>query len=239
MNDDQYSGDGTLTRELRDSLSELAMPERPPLAAITKRGSARRRRRLAGLTGLSVTSVAGGTALVVGLTGVFAAARAPGTIRTAAFTLTSNANGTDTLTLTMSQVLDPGALQQALEQHGIPALVKVGVSCWSSPAAPDPVSAGVLSTRPLITPPQGSTVPTLNQWTPLANPGGPDLVKLHAEEIGVGTVMVINPAAMPSGTELDFQYLDVRDVLTSLIYTRSNTCSAPQPQATPQPSATP
>ena len=91
----------------------------------------------------------GAPARSTGTTGT-AAGRSTGTIRTAAFTLTSNANGTDTLTLTTSQVLDPAALQRALTQHGIRALVKTGTYCSSSPAAPDPASIGVLSVRPAV-----------------------------------------------------------------------------------------
>jgi hypothetical protein len=45
-------------------------------------------------------------------------------------------DSTDTLTLTHSQMLDPAALQQALAQHGIPALVKIGTYCWSNPRRP-------------------------------------------------------------------------------------------------------
>jgi hypothetical protein len=49
-----------------------------------------------------------------------------------------------------SQVFNPAALQQALAQHGIPALVQAGIYCWSNPAAPDPGSLGVLFIRPPV-----------------------------------------------------------------------------------------
>ena len=86
MNHDEHPNDSTLTTELRDALSELAAPERPPLAAITSRGRAHQRRRLAGFAGLGVAGVAAGIALALGLTGVLGAApaRGTGTIRTAA-----------------------------------------------------------------------------------------------------------------------------------------------------------
>ena len=64
------------------------------------------------------------------------------TIQTAAFTLTSYTNGT--VSLKLSQMFDPAALQQALAQDGIPALVKIGSYCSSSPAAPSPIRLGVL-----------------------------------------------------------------------------------------------
>jgi len=123
-------------------------------------------------------------------------------------------NGTDTLTLTMSQVLDPATLQQALTEHGIPALVKSGTYCTSSPAPADPVSAGVLS----IQPPAGSpheTVPA---------PSGP--TPSQVSQMAAHTVTVINPGAIPSGTELFFGYSSSdHAVFTDLIDINSYTCS--------------
>ena len=204
MNYNEHPDDSALARELRESLFEVAAPERPPLAAISNRGRAYQRRQLAGFAGLGVAGVAAGSALVLGLTGVLGAApaRSAGTIRTAAFTLTSNANGTDTLTLTDSQILDPAALQQALAQHGIPALVKTDAFCYSRPAPP---LAAVLS----------------HHHGPLAD----------------GSVTVINPAAMPSGTELFFyvfygpaagQSNSEHQFAVNLIYTNSYACSVGQ-----------
>ncbi len=129
-------------------------------------------------------------------------------LRTAAFTLTSNANGTDTLTLTMGQVLDPATLQQALAQHGIRALVKTGTYCSSSPAAPDPASIGVLTVQ-------------LANGTPM-----PKRAPAVKTVVTAGTVTVINPAAIPSGTELFFGYSSSDHALfTDLIYTSSYTGS--------------
>ena len=78
---------------------------------------------------------AGSVMLGLGLSGAPGAApngatgtiRGTSTIHTAAFTLTRNANGTATLTLSKSQMLDPAALQQALAQDGIRALVKTEI----------------------------------------------------------------------------------------------------------------
>ena len=114
---------------------------------------ARGHRRVAAC--LTAVAAAGSVVLGLGLSGAHGAApnggtgtiHRTGTIRTAAFTLTRNANGTDTLTLTNSQIFDPAAFQQALAQHGIPALVKTGTYCTSNPPAPDPASIGVLSLR--------------------------------------------------------------------------------------------
>lgn len=223
--------DSIMTRELRDALSELTTPERPPLAAITSRGRARQRRRVAGFASLGLTGVIAGTALALGLTGAISAAPAPststtqavapasagtnaGTIQTAAFILASNANGTDTLTLTMNQMLDSTTLQQALAQHGIPALVKTDTYCSSTPAAPDPVSAGVLSTKLPAAP---------HKMVPASSGPAPSELK----EMAARTVTVINPAALPSGTELFFGYsTNIHAVFTDLIYTSSYSCSS-------------
>ena len=225
MNHDEHPNDSVLTQELRDSLSEVAAPERPSLAAITNRGRAHQRRRLAGFAGIGVAGVAAGTALALGLTGVLGAAparstgtirtaapaRSTGTIRTAAFTLTRNANGTDTLTLSRRQMLDPAALQRALAQHSIRALVKTGTYCSSNPAAPDPGSIGVLTVQ-------------LANGTPVPKPT--PAVKTPANFVPADTMTVINPAAMPSGTELFFGYFNSdHGLLFSLIYTSSYTCS--------------
>jgi hypothetical protein len=234
MNHDENPDGSVLTRELREALSELATPGRPPLAAITSRGRARRRRRLAGFAGLGVTGAAAGTALALGLTGAFGAAPAratdatqaaapargtgagasTATIRTAAFTLTRNANGTGTLTLTMSQMLDPALLQQDLAHDGIRALVKTGTYCSSNPAAPDPASIGVLTTRLPVNPPH----------TMVPAPSGPAPSEL--KQIAARTATVINPAVMPPGTELFFGYsTTIHALFTDLIYTSSYTCS--------------
>ena len=66
--------------------------------------------------------------------GVLGPARTPGTIRTAAFTLVSNANGTATLTIKPKVLLEPGALQRDLARDGISAKVTVGSFCSSDPA---------------------------------------------------------------------------------------------------------
>jgi hypothetical protein len=208
MNDTKHPDDGTLTQELRHSLSELAAPRRPPLAAIASRGRARQRRRLASFAGLGVTGVACGTALALGLTGVLGAAagRSTGTIRTAAFTLTSYANGTDTLRLSRTVMLDPSALQRALAHDGIPALVKTDTLCSSTPELR---IKGVLSAeKPNGAPAKGS--------------------------LGADTVTVINPAAIPAGAELFIGYFNSDNALAAnLIDPSSYTCTnATQPPAT-------
>jgi hypothetical protein len=224
MNDDEHGSDTVLIQELRDSLSGLPTPERPPLAAVTSRGRAHQRRRRAGFAGLGVAGVAAGTALALGLAGVLggaparstgptrtvAPARSTGTIRTADFILTSNANGTVTLRLTFSQLFNPAALQHAFRQDNIPALVKTGAYCSSNPPA---FVSGVVG-KLFVLPPFFAGA---GLWQP-----GPQGSGLR------GWTLVINPAAMPSGTELFVGYLPA-GLVTNLIYTSSYTCSSHLP----------
>ncbi len=149
-------------------------------------------RRLA--AGISATAAAGAVVLGLGLTGTFgsAPAHSTGTIRTAAFTLAEQANGTATLTLNPKVLFDPGTLQSDLQQDGIPALVTTGSFCSSDPA------------------------PT----------GFPQVMSFQKSP----PTITINPAAMPSGTELSFGNFQLSDgALQSelaLIDTNSYTCTS-------------
>ena len=60
----------------------------------------------------------------------------PGSVRLAAFSVTSGPGHSTTLIMRKGMRLDPDALRQALAQHGIPALVTVGALCRSTLAAP-------------------------------------------------------------------------------------------------------
>jgi hypothetical protein len=204
--------DGAELRELRDSLSGVAMPERPRLEAITARGRARRRHRLSAVAGLSVAGAAAGTALALGLTGVPGPAGTSGTIRTAAFTLVSNSNGTATLTINPKELLDPAALQSDLAQYGIPAKVTVGSFCSS-----DPAPAGFSQVVSFY--PAGEFTVT--------------------PQSGVQPTITIDPAAMPAGTELsvgDFQLSSGQQQADfALIDTSSYTCTSTPPGPTGPP----
>ncbi len=225
-----------LEHELRRVLASAAAgyqrPEQAQLRLLQRnyRPSSSHRRLAAGIT---AAAAAGSVVLGLGLSGVLGAAPthstratgpqaagSTGTIRTAAFTITANANGTSTLTLTASQVLDPARLQRALVQHGIPALVKTSTYCSSSPAAPDPASIGVLTVQ------HGDGSPV---------PGPAPAVQARASFVPPATVTVIKPAALPSGTELFFDYVNGdHGLFFDLIYTGSYTCSnGQQPPAAP------
>ena len=157
-----------------------------------------------------MAGAAAGTALALGLTGVLGPARTPGTIRTAAFTLVSNANGTATLTINPKELLDPAALQSDLAQFGIPAKVTSGSFCSSDPA------------------PAGFSQVVSGQ------PAGPSTV---TPQSGVHPTITIDPAAMPAGTELSVGYFQLSSGTYSgeqqadvvLIDTSSYTCTSTPP----------
>ena len=210
MNVHDEMSDNEVLSAASDSLSAIPMATPPDVAAIMARGRARRRHRFSAVTGLSVAGVAAGTALALGLTGALGPARAPGTIRTAAFTLASNSNGTATLTIKPGELLDPAALQSDLAQHGIPAKVTTGSFC-SSDSAPAGFSQVVSFSPagPYTATPQNGAQPTIT----------------------------IDPAAMPAGTELsvgDFQlssgeFSGQQQADFVLIDTSSYTCSSTPP----------
>ena len=116
MNVHDEMSDTEVLRAASESLSGLPVASPPDVEAVMARGRARRRRRLSAVAGVSVAAAAAGTALALGLTGVLGPARTPGTIRTVAFTLVSNSDGTATLTINPKELLDPAALQSDLAQ---------------------------------------------------------------------------------------------------------------------------
>jgi hypothetical protein len=195
----------------------MTPPARPPAAAEIIQQGDRRRRSLTrqSLGGLSVAGVVGaGVALGLGLTGS-APAHATGTIRTAAFTLVSNANGTATLTINSNVLLEPGTLQSDLTQDGIPAMVTVGSFCSS-----DPAPAGFSQVVSLQKIPHGELPPPLGSKPK------------HLPD----RTMTINPAAMPAGTELsfgNFQLANGAQTSFALIDTGSYTCTSTAPTAPP------
>lgn len=218
--------------ELRDALTHLDVPERPPLAAIVERGRKQRRRQRGRLASVGIAAIAAGGVLALGLTGIHNAAPRskqsnPRTLRTTAFTLVSYANGKVKLTLTNSQVFDPPVLRRALAHDGIPALVRRDVYCYSTPAPPDPNGIGVLSIRPRSKMPVGfapakALLKLYGQHTPR-----PDLKALINH-----TVTVIDPAKMPAGTELAFDFAPGEHLLAvDLVYTKSHVCRSGQAPA--------
>ena len=205
MNVHDEMSDTEVLRAASDSLSALPVASPPDVEAIMARGRARRRHRLSAVAGASVAAAAG-TALALGLTGVLGPARTPGTIRTVAFTLVSNSDGTATLTINPKELLDPAALQSDLAQYGIPAKVTSGSFCSS-----DPAPAGFSQVVP----------------------GQPAGSGTGTPQSGVRPTITIDPSAMPAGAELSIGYFQLSpgeqqasDVLND---TSSYTCSSTPP----------
>jgi hypothetical protein len=197
--------DDEVLNAVADSLSGSPVAAHPEPTAIMARGRVGRRRRRAGI---GLAGIAAAAAAAIGLASVLAGGPAPalagGQIHTTAFTVVKNANGTVTLTLTMGQMFNPGALQQALAQDGVPALVEIGTQCASDPEPPMP--SGVLT----VELPDGSPVtPSPSRQVPIPS----------------DAVNVIDPAAIPAGTELFFNYLNNHSLMFHLIDTGSYTCS--------------
>jgi hypothetical protein len=208
--------DSEVLRAASASLSAIPVASPPDVEAIIAKGRGHRARRISAIAGLSVAAATAGTAVALGLAGVLGPAGTPGTIRTAAFTLVSNSDGTATLTITPKELLDPAALQSDLAQYGIPAKVTSGSLCTS-----DPAPAGF------------SQVVSFS-------PAGPSTA---TPQSGVQPSITIDPSAIPVGTELsvgDFQLSSgelagqqLADFV--LIDTSSYTCSSipPDPNGLP------
>jgi hypothetical protein len=202
---------GELENELRKTFAragaESAIPDqaRERLLQHDYRPGRGNRRLIAG-----ITTAAAAAALVLGLSlsGVMgsAVAHPAGTIRTAAFTLVSSADGTATLTIKPQVLFEPGTLQSDLEKDGIPAKVTVGSFCSSDPA---PAGFSQAVSIP-IQPGQGMTV-TIN---PAAIPAGTELsfgifqlannLETTAALIDTGSYTCTStaPATLPTGGAL-------------------------------------
>jgi adenosine deaminase len=166
---------------------------------------------------------AAATALALSLTGVLGAsqAKAPHSMRTMSFTLVSHRDGTATLTINPDVLLDATALQNDLQQDGIPAHVTSGSFCSSNPAP-----AGFWHVV------SGSTAP---QNTYNGEVFGPSRTPVNDNGItkrAVTPTITFNPANIPAGTELSFGDLPpgsgMYGVAMGLIDTNSAVPSLPE-----------
>jgi hypothetical protein len=125
--------------QVRESFSGLRMDL--PVEEVFARSRALRRRRLSILTAAGAATTGAAVALTLAVGGPAAPARStnsptpsPSLARLAAFTVTSGPGDSTTIVLRKGERLDAAALREALAQHGIPALVTVGIVCRSTPA---------------------------------------------------------------------------------------------------------
>jgi hypothetical protein len=222
-----------LTSELQRMADEAARQARPPAAAEILRQGDRRRRRARthqSLGGLSAAGVVGaGVALGLGLASS-APAHGPSTIKTAAFLLVKNTNGTATLTITANVLLEPGTLQRDLARDGIPAMVTVGSFCSTTPA---PASIWQVISIPKLQP--RLELPPLSLGSkPTRLPPQSSLASKPRHL--PSRTMTINPAAMPAGTELsfgNFRLANGEQTSFTLVDKNSYTCTSTAPSAPP------
>ena len=199
MNDDD------VLQALRQTLVGARMGR--PLEVIIQRGRARRRaRRLYRVAGAGLAATAGVVLAVPLLThagNTEAGGSGSRSLNLTAWTLEQKPDKTLTLTLRSGQIGDPAALQRALADAGVPAIVKVGEIC-QSPGGLDQI-ANVLQGRQL---PNGNSVTTI---TPAAMPagtslvisivpaGGNPIVNMLAELAPADAVVTCHPNAGPHG----------------------------------------
>ncbi|MEV4623942.1 hypothetical protein AB0J74_35190 [Asanoa sp. NPDC049573] len=112
---------------VRQTLSGVRMDR--PIEAIEQRGRARRRKRtLLGLAAGGGAAAVAAFALALPLAAQHPAGQAAA-LQPAAFTLVKQSDRTVKLTLHYKQILDPAALAKALDDAGVPAVVKANVIC--------------------------------------------------------------------------------------------------------------
>jgi hypothetical protein len=201
-----------LENELRSTLARAAAsfgnPEQARQRLLERNYRPRRaNRRLAA----GITAATAGPALILGLslsgvfgTGTPAPARGPGQVRLAAFSVTSNHDGTVTLILRRGEPFHPSALRRLLARHGVPALVKDGSYCYSSPP---PHAPGAVHTRP-----------RLKAYGPGQIP--PAVTKL-----------IINASALPAGTEIGLGFFNHNRVfIQNIINDHAHACATSPPR---------
>ena len=128
--------------QVRESFSGLRMAM--PAEEVFARSRVRRRRRLSGLAAAAAATAGAAAAITLTLGGSAPAGSGnppppdPGSVKLAAFSVTSGPGDSTTLILRKGPQyrLDASALRQALARHGIPALVTVSTFCRSTPGAP-------------------------------------------------------------------------------------------------------
>jgi len=206
MSDTDEMTDAAL-RELRAAIASFPVPEPPSVGGIRARGSVRRRRRYGVAVGSAAGLAALGTGLAFGTTGTHHATSTSTlrTIRTAAYTLVSNPDGTATLTMSPKELFDPTALQNDLASYGIPAKVTSGSFCTSDPE------------------PNGfAQVVSLDPGTGEGQdgPGRPATVTIDPSAMPAGTELSIGEFPLPRGLELSS---------TTLIDANSYTCTTTVP----------
>jgi hypothetical protein len=204
MSDNDQLTDNVELRELRESLTGIAMPQRPPLKTITARGRARRRHRRSTVTRLTAAGAVGVAAATLGVTGAFTARSTLNTIRTPSFTLVSYTDGTAKLTLNPGELLNPSELQTDFAKYRIPAKVTSGSYCTS-----DPAPAGLA---------QVVSGPGPGTWQP--GPVPKPTITIDPSKIPAGAELTVGDFKLPTGEQ---------QANFSLMNSNSYTCTSTPP----------
>jgi hypothetical protein len=199
--------DDEATREVLGAV-KAAVPDirmHTPVQHIVSAARSRRRRR--GLTTLAVSGLVVAVGLTLGLSTPGSGRSTPGAQpygpKLAAWTVRTGPGGA--VTLTLRQLANAAALQRALAEHGVPAIVHVGDSiCFQSDGNPLP---GLFR---VVTHPPG--FPIVIRIRPAAMPHGSELLfsltrisgkvaYVGQELIRIGApVSCLHPPSSPSGT---------------------------------------
>jgi hypothetical protein len=194
-------------RELRDYTAEVAVPAAPRLEAITAKGRRLQRRRRIAVTGLAVACAIAATALVLTLASVPRRAHTPASIGKTAPAKIHTAAFTlvSNSDGTVTLTINPVELFE-------PATLQNDLGQYGIPAlvtigkicSSDPAPAGL------------SQVESFDPGTP-----------------SVDATITIDPSAIPTGSELSFGILDLRDDVQasyfSLIDPSAYTCTSTPP----------
>ena len=178
-----------LTR-VREAVSSVHM--HAPVDDIMRTGDSRRRRRLATRTTLAVAVTGAAAAIVatVAVAGSGSQTHTPATaalgtphlnLRTVAYTVTTNADGTVTVWTKQAYFEDPTGLQAALRKAGFPVLIKIGEFCRG------PNDDGYLD--------------------PSGQGRGVQAVMAPGDNSNGDVVFTFDPKAVPAGMELFIGYL--------------------------------
>ena len=176
--------------QVREAVSSVHM--QAPVDDIMRAGDSRRCRRLTtrATFAVVVTGVAAAAVATVTVSGTGAETHTPATaahgaqhlnLRTVAYTITTNADGTVTVWTKQAYFQDPTGLQAALRNAGFPVLIKVGEFCRG------PNDDGLLD--------------------PSGEGRGVQAVMAPGDNSDGNVVFTFDPKAMPEGMELFIGYL--------------------------------
>jgi len=200
MSDQEATGE--VLGAVKAAVPDIRM--RTPVQHIVSAARSRRRRR--GLTGLAVAGLAVATGLTLGLSSPGSGRSVPGPepdgAKLAAWTVRTGPGGL--VTVTMRQLTNAAALQHALAEHGVPAIVHAGDSiCFQRNGNPLPGLSRVVThpsgfpivirIRPAAMPHRSELLFSLTRISGAVAYVGQELIRIGAP------VSCLHPPSYPSG----------------------------------------